>query len=120
MDKRFKQKLLVAVIAGMLLPLVAQASEADLLKKIEALAQQNELLAKQLQALKGQVQANEVKTTQTAEQIKAVSAATATPDATALEGLQGQMALLQKKSLGNWLTVGGDYRFRYDYLEGQT
>jgi len=120
MDKRFKQKLLVAVIAGMLLPLVAQASEADLLKKIEALAQQNELLAKQLQALKGQVQANEVKTTQTAEQIKAVSAATATPDATALEDLQGQMALLQKKSLGNWLTVGGDYRFRYDYLEGQT
>ncbi|PIW09195.1 MAG: DUF3373 domain-containing protein, partial [Comamonadaceae bacterium CG17_big_fil_post_rev_8_21_14_2_50_60_13] len=30
------------------------------------------------------------------------------------------MALLQKKSLGSWLTVGGDYRFRYDYLEGQT
>ncbi|PIQ52016.1 MAG: hypothetical protein COW02_11600 [Comamonadaceae bacterium CG12_big_fil_rev_8_21_14_0_65_59_15] len=120
MDKRFKQKLLAAVIAGMLLPLAAQASEADLLKKIEVLAQQNEMLAKELQALKGQVQANEAKTTQTAEQVKAVSAAAATPNATALDDLKGQVALLQRKSLGSWLTVGGDYRFRYDYLEGQT
>lgn len=120
MDKRFKQKLLVAVIAGMLLPVAAVASEADLLKRIEALAQQNELLAKELQTLKGQVQANEVKTAQTAEQVKAVSAATTVPDATALEDLKGQLALLQKKSLGSWLTVGGDYRFRYDYLAGQS
>ncbi|PJB45418.1 MAG: DUF3373 domain-containing protein [Comamonadaceae bacterium CG_4_9_14_3_um_filter_60_33] len=120
MDKRFKQKLLAAVIAGMLLPVAAVASEADLLKRIEALAQQNEMLAKELQSLKGQVQANEAKTTQTAEQLKAVSATAAKPDATAMEDLKGQVALLQKKSLGNWLTVGGDYRFRYDYLEGQT
>jgi hypothetical protein len=120
MDKKFKQKLLVAVIAGMLLPVGAIASEADLLKRIEALAQQNELLAQQLQALKGQVQANEAKTTQTAEQVKAVSAVAAKPDATAMEDLKGQVAQLQKKSLGSWLTVGGDYRFRYDYLEGQT
>ncbi|PJC11363.1 MAG: DUF3373 domain-containing protein [Comamonadaceae bacterium CG_4_9_14_0_8_um_filter_60_18] len=120
MDKRFKQKLLAAVIAGMLLPAAAMATEADLLKRIEALAQQNELLAKELQALKGQVQANEVKTAQTAEQVKAVSAAAPSADAAALEDLKGQMALLQKKSLGSWLTVGGDYRFRYDYLEGQT
>ncbi|MDD4945081.1 MAG: DUF3373 family protein, partial [Rhodoferax sp.] len=117
MDKRFKQKLLAAVIASMLLPLAAQASEADLIKRIEALAQQNEMLAKELQALKGQVQANEVKT---AEQVKAVSAAAAKPDAAALEDLKGQMAMLQKKSLGSWLTVGGDYRFRYDYLAGKT
>ncbi|MDD2811140.1 DUF3373 domain-containing protein [Rhodoferax sp.] len=120
MDKRFKQKLLAAVIASMLLPLAAQASEADLIKRIEALAQQNEMLARELQALKGQVQANEVKTSQTAEQVKAVSAAAAKPDAAALEDLKGQMAMLQKKSLGSWLTVGGDYRFRYDYLAGQT
>jgi hypothetical protein len=120
MDKRFKQKLLVAVIAGMLLPVGAIASEAELLKRIEALAQQNELLAQQLQALKGQVQANEAKTAQTAEQVKAVSAAAPKTDAAALEDLKGQMAQLQKKSLGSWLTLGGDYRFRYDYLDGQT
>ncbi len=120
MDKRFKQKLLATLIAGLLMPMAATASEAELLKKIEALAQQNELLAQQLQALKGQVQANEAKSTQSAEQIKAVRAEAAKPDAAALEDLKGQMALLQKKSLGSWLTVGGDYRFRYDYLEGQS
>ncbi len=119
MDKRFKQKLQVAVIAGMLLPVAAMASEADLLKKIEALAQQNELLAQQLQALKGQVQA--AKTAQTtAEPVKAVSAVAAKPDAAALEDLKSQVAKLENKSLSKWLTVGGDYRFRYDYLEGQT
>jgi len=120
MQTKFKRNLLSALIAGMLMPVAAYASEADLLKKIEALAQQNELLAQQLQALKGQVQANEAKTTQTAEQVKAVSAAAAKPDVAAMEDLKGQVVLLQKKSLGNWLTVGGDYRFRYDYLEGQT
>ncbi len=120
MQTKFKRDLLSALIAGMLVPMAAYASEADLLKKIEALAQQNELLARQLQELKGQVQATEAKTQQTAEQVKAASAAKPAPDATALEDLKGQVALLQKKSLGSWLTVGGDYRFRYDYLEGQT
>lgn len=113
MDKRFKQKLLVAVIAGMLMPAAAIATEADLMNRIEA-------MSRELEALKAQVKANEAKSAQTAEQVKAVSAAAANPDAAALEDLKGQMALLQKKSLGSWLTVGGDYRFRYDYLEGQT
>ena len=62
MQTKFKKNLLATVIAGMLMPMAAYASEADLLKKIEALAQQNEQLAQQLQALKGQVQANEQKT----------------------------------------------------------
>lgn len=120
MQTKFKRNLLSALIAGMVVPMAAYASEADLMKKIEALAQQNEMLAQQLQALKAQVQVNEAKTTQTAEQVKAVSAAAAKPDASAMEDLKGQVALLQKKSLGSWLTVGGDYRFRYDYLKGQT
>ena len=45
MTTKFNKNLLAALIAGMLLPMAASASEADLLKKIEALAQQNELLA---------------------------------------------------------------------------
>jgi len=98
MDKRFKRNLLAAVIAGMLLPAAAMASEADLLKRIEALAQQNEMLAKELQALKNQVQTNQAK--------PAPAAAAPAADAAALEDLKGQVALLQKKSLGNWLTVG--------------
>jgi hypothetical protein len=113
MDKRFQKKLLVALIAGMLMPMAAYATEADLMKKIEALAQQNELLAQQLQALKGQVQANEAKAA------APVAQAAASNDA-ALDELKSQVKQLEGKSLGKWLTVGGDYRFRYDYLEGQT
>jgi len=80
MDKRFKRNLLAAVIAGMLLPAAAMASEADLLKRIEALAQQNEMLAKELQALKSQVQANEA---------KAATATAPAADPAALEDLKG-------------------------------
>lgn len=113
MDKRFKQKLLVALIAGMLLPVAAMATEAELLSRIEA-------MSRELEALKAQVKANEAKTAQTAEQVKAVAATAAQPDAAALDDLKSQVAKLEGKSLSKWLTVGGDYRFRYDYLEGQT
>jgi hypothetical protein len=113
MGKRFQKKLLVALIAGMVVPMAAYASEADLIKKIEALAQQNELLAQQLQALKGQVQANEAKAA------APVAPVAASNDA-AIDELKSQVKQLEGKSLGKWLTVGGDYRFRYDYLEGQT
>jgi hypothetical protein len=113
MDKRFQKKLLAALIAGMLMPLAAYASEADLLKKIEALAQQNEMLAQQLQALKGQVQANEAKAAAPVVQ-------TAARNDAAIDELKNQVKQLEGKSLGKWLTVGGDYHFRYDMLEGQT
>ncbi len=113
MDKRFQKKLLAALVAGMLMPLAAYASEADLLKRIEALAQQNELLAQQLQALKGQVQANEAKAAAPVAQVAANNDA-------AIDELKSQVKLLEGKSLGKWLTVGGDYHFRYDMLEGQT
>ncbi|TXT36884.1 MAG: hypothetical protein FD135_3972 [Comamonadaceae bacterium] len=120
MEFKFKRNLLCALIAGMFVPMAAYASEADLLKKIEALAQQNEMLAQQLQALKSQVQANEAKAAQTEEQVKAVAAVAAKPDAAALDDLKSQVSKLEGKSLSKWLTVGGDYRFRYDYLKGQT
>lgn len=113
MDKRFKQKCLVALIASMLMPVAALASEAELLSRIEA-------LSRELASLREQVKANEAKTAQTAEQVKAVTAVAAKPDATALEDLKNQVDKLEGKSLSKWLTVGGDYRFRYDYLEGQT
>lgn len=113
MEIRFKRKLLSALIAGMVMPLAAYASEADLLKRIEALAQQNELLAQQLQALKGQVQANEAKAAAPVAQVAANNDA-------AIDELKNQVKQLEGKSLGKWLTVGGDYHFRYDMLEGQT
>ena len=110
MDKRFQKKLLVALIAGMLMPLAASAADADLMSKIEA-------MSRELEALKAQVKANEVKSAQTAEQVKAVAAKT---ESTEVAELKSQVTRLEGKSLSKWLTIGGDYRFRYDYLEGQS
>src|SRR5450830_1309966 len=111
METKFKRNLLAVLIAGILLPMAAQASEADLLKKIEALALQNEMLAQQLQALKGQVQTNEAKATPAASPVVADAA---------IDELKSKVKSLEDKSLGKWLTVGGDYHFRYDMLEGQS
>lgn len=35
-----------------------------------------------------------------------------------VESLKQQVDQTKKKSLGQWLSIGGDYRFRYDYLRG--
>jgi len=100
MQKTFRKKLLVALIASMSLPLVASAADADLMNKIEA-------MSRELETLKSQVKANEEKSAKTAE-----------PGA--LDDLKSQVQRLEDKSLSKWLTVGGDYRFRYDYLEGES
>lgn len=113
MNKTFRKKLLVALLAGMSMPLVVNAADADLMSKIES-------MSRELEALKNQVKANEEKAARTAEQIKVVAAKTGVADAGALDDLKSQVKKLEDKSLGKWLTVGGDYRFRYDYLKGQS
>ena len=110
MNRTFKMNLLAALIAGMLMPLAASAADVDLMSRIDS-------LSRELEALKSQVKANEVKSAQTAEQVKAVAGKS---EAVALDDLKSQVKKLEDKSLGKWLTVGGDYRFRYDYLEGQS
>ena len=37
-----------------------------------------------------------------------------------VELLKGQVKKADDKSLGKWLTIGGDYRFRVDSLHGET
>ncbi len=37
-----------------------------------------------------------------------------------VEELKNSIKKVENKSLGKWLTIGGDYRFRYDYLKGET
>ncbi|WP_223924065.1 DUF3373 domain-containing protein [Geobacter sp. AOG2] len=37
-----------------------------------------------------------------------------------IETLKGSVKKVENKSIGRWLTIGGDYRFRYDYLKGST
>lgn len=117
MKRSFRRKLLVTLLAGMMLPLAASAADVDLQKKIEAMSREFEAMASELAALKRQVKANEEKTAKTEAQVMAVSAKS---DAGFLDELKGQVKMLESKSLGKWLTVGGDYRFRYDHLSGQT
>lgn len=111
MDKRFEKKLLVALIAGMLMPLAAHAADdTDLMARIES-------MSRELEALKAQVKANELKSSQTAEEVKAVAAKAESGE---IAELKSQVTKLEGKTLSKWLTVGGGYRFRYDYLAGQT
>lgn len=37
-----------------------------------------------------------------------------------LDVLKQQVTKTEQKSLGRWLTIGGDYRFRLDSLRGET
>ncbi len=37
-----------------------------------------------------------------------------------VEELKNSLKNTKTKSVGQWLTIGGDYRFRYDYLKGKT
>ena len=65
-----------ALLAGLSLPLAANAAEEDLQKKIDQLSKEVDLL-------------------------------------------KGQVKKVDDKSLGKWLTIGGDYRFRVDSLRGE-
>jgi hypothetical protein len=105
METKFKRNLLAALIAGMLVPMGVQAAEADLLKKIEILAQE-------IEALKSQVKADREQAAKAQVAQKA--------EVAVVDELKSQVKRLDDKTLGKWLTVGGDYQFRYDYLKGQT
>ena len=105
METKFKRNLLAALIIGMLVPLGVQAAEADLLKKIEILAQEIEVLKSQVKADREQA---------------AKSQAAQKTEVAVVDELKSQVKRLDDKTLGKWLTVGGDYQFRYDYLKGET
>ena len=71
------KKLLCIAVAGMMFPLAAQATEADLQLKIDKLTKE-------------------------------------------VNDLKGSVKKVEDKSLGKWLTIGGEYRFRVDSLRGET
>lgn len=77
MKKKALKLGIVAIAAGLSLPLAAQAAEADLQVRIDKLTKQ-------------------------------------------MEDLKGQVQKIEDKSLGKWLDISGDYRFRVDSLHGKT
>ena len=96
--QRTHKNLLASLIAGLFIPLGAQAAEADLIKKIEALTQQ-------LEQLKAQVQASQEASKQAVAAVSEVK-----------EKVQRN----EDNSTEKWLTIGGDYQFRVDSLSGET
>ncbi len=110
MNKKFSKRLLVALIAGIWLPLSAHAADEALIKRIDA-------LSRELEQLKSQVKANEEKSTKAAEALKSETKKAYAND---IQELKGRVKKAEDKSLSKWLSVGGDYRFRIDSLKGET
>ena len=98
MRSTITRNLLASLIASLFIPLGAQAADADLMKKLEA-------MAKEIESLRAQIQANQETNKQAIAEVREVK-----------EKVQKN----EEKSLDKWLTVGGDYQFRVDSLAGET
>ncbi|WP_292936562.1 DUF3373 family protein [Noviherbaspirillum sp.] len=108
MKKAMSKRVLAALISSLVFPpFAANAADAELLKKIEA-------LSSELEQLKKQVKLNEEKTAE------ALKSQPKTADAEAIDELKSQIKRVEDKSVARWLTIGGDYRFRLDSLKGET
>jgi hypothetical protein len=122
MQHRITRKAMLAgLISALFLPVAAHAapaaaSNAELLKKIEALTQQLELL-------KSQVQATQASTAQETAALKAevqASAESSRKASAAASELTTRVAATDARAMEKWLTIGGDYQFRVDSLRGET
>ena len=70
------------------------AADDEILRRIDA-------LTREIESLKTQVKANEDRAAKAAKDVEAVKKT-------------------EERSMERWLTIGGDYRFRYDALRGET
>src|SRR5512133_159632 len=77
MKKSAMKFVLATLVAGMALPLAAQAADDDLQARIDKLSKE-------------------------------------------VADLKGSVKKVEDKSIGKWLTIGGEYRFRMDSLHGET
>jgi hypothetical protein len=110
MKKTVLKLVVTALVAGTSLPLSAQAADDALIKKIEQ-------MSLELEQLKNQVKANEEKVNTVGEEQNKQAKKS---DSKEIEELKKKVAKVEEKSLGRWLTIGGEYRFRMDSLHGQT
>jgi hypothetical protein len=95
--KRIIRKIVSGTIALSLFgPFSAYSADQETLQKINALEKELEALKEQVKESNSKIKENENKSKDTERKIQQVD----------------------RKSIGRWLTIGGDYRFRYDYLNG--
>ena len=93
---RISTRGIAAFVLAIALPVSVCAADAELQQKIDD-------LSRQLESLKQQVRKNEETARQTVEKVEKT------------EALAKQT---EEKSLGRWLSISGDYRFRVDSLRG--
>ena len=98
MMKVSKALLSGALLMGLAMPLSAMAADQEIMQKIDSLSRELEALKQQMKANETKIKENESKTQETVKKVEQV----------------------ENKSLGKWLEISGDYRFRYDYLRGKT
>ena len=106
MKRSVSKSALAGLILGLAVPVVARAADDDVARRIEA-------LSREIEQLRSQVIANDQK-------VKAVEEARGKADSASVAELKSEVQRLESKSIGKWLTVGGDYRFRLDSLRGET
>lgn len=106
MKKSVSKHALAGLILGLAVPVVVHAADDELIRKIET-------LSREIEQLRSQVNANDQK-------VKAVEEARARTDAASAEELKNEVKRIEDKSLGKWLTFGGDFQFRADSLRGET
>lgn len=94
MNRKILTRCVLAALVASASPLASSATDDAVLKRIEA-------LSKEIEDLKRQVKASEERGRKVADEVKA-------------------QAARHEKSIDRWLTIGGDYRFRYDALRGET
>jgi hypothetical protein len=102
-----KSHVLATLILGVAVPAAAFAADDELLRRIEA-------LSRELEQLKSQVQANDQKAVKAVEEVKGQGSAAGIAE------LKSEVQRLEDKSLGKWLTIGGDFKYRLDSLRGET
>ena len=95
MKKSVSKHALAGLILGLAVPVVAHAADEELIRKIEA-------LSREIEQLRSQVNANDQK-------VKAVEESRAKTDAASAEELKNEVKRIEDKSLGKWLTFGGDF-----------
>ncbi|QWV94195.1 DUF3373 domain-containing protein [Geomonas oryzisoli] len=90
--RKLEKLLIGAAVCALATPVVAQADDQEMQKKIDE-------LTKKVQKLEEQQKGSDQKK---------------------IEDLTRKVDKIEEKSLGKWLTIGGDYRFRLDNLNGRT
>ena len=97
MKRSVSKSALAGLILGLAVPVVARAADDDLTRRIEA-------LSREIEQLRSQVIANDQK-------VKAVEEARGKADSASVAELKSEVQRLESKSLGKWLTIGGDLPF---------